>query len=141
MGSFSRCDDIQPLVLHAFASAPNPVKIGIALELLRIPYKIQIWEFGSDPEIGVKGPKFALLSENGRVPVLEDPNTGVVAWESGAVMNYIRRRYDKDDTVLGLAGKTTSGAVTEQDRVDLEKWELLLLTTVGPMSGQLVWYT
>ena len=141
MGSLTDKEGLQPLVLHAFATGPNPYKIAMALELVKVPYRVQIWEFGSDPERGVKGAKFAPLSENGRVPVLEDPNTGVTAWESGAVMNYVRRQYDKDDTVLGLSGKTASGVVTEQDRVDLEKWELLLLTTVGPMSGQLIWYT
>jgi hypothetical protein len=108
MGSLSEEVQMKPLVLHSFATSPNPLKIAIALELLRLPYRVQIWEFGSDPTIGVKGAKFAPLSENGRVPVLEDPNTGVVAW---------------------------------QDRVDMEKYELLLLTTVAPFSGQLVWYT
>ena len=130
-----------PLVLHSFATSPNPLKIAIAMELVRLPYQVQIWEFGSDPERGVKSARFSPLSENGRVPVLEDPNTGVTAWESGAVMNYIRRQYDKDEKVLGLAGKTSSGSITEQDRVDLDKWEQLLLTTTAPMSGQLVWYT
>jgi glutathione S-transferase len=141
MGSLSEEVQMKPLVLHSFATSPNPLKIAIALELLRLPYQVEIWEFGSDPTTGVKGAKFAPLSENGRVPVLEDPNTGVVAWESGAVMNYIRRQYDKDEKVLGLGGKTKNGVITEQDRVDMEKYELLLLTTVAPFSGQLVWYT
>ena len=132
---------LTPLTLHTFATAPNPAKIAIALELLQIPYQIKIWEFGADPDRGVKSAKFAPLSENGRVPVLEDPNTGVTAWESGAVMSYLRRLYDKEDRILGLAGKTSDAVVSEQDRVDFEKWELLLLTTVGPMSGQLVFFT
>lgn len=141
MSDSSGTANLKPLILHGFATSPNPAKIAMALELLKVPWQMQIWEFGHDPERGVKSTKFAPLSENGRVPVLEDPNTGVVAWESGAVMNYVRRQYDRDDKVLGLAGKTASGVVTEQDRVDFEKWELLLLTTTAPFSGQLVWYT
>jgi glutathione S-transferase len=38
-------------------------------------------------------------SENGRMPALEDPTTGVVSWESGAIMNYVRRVYDKDNKI------------------------------------------
>ena len=140
MGSTAPPDGLKPLVLHAFPTSPNPAKIAIALELLRLPYEVRIWEFGADPEKGVKGANFFPLSENGRVPVLQDPNTGVTSWESGAVMNYLRRVYDKQDKVLGLAGKTSSGEVSEQDRVDVDKWELLLLTTAAPMTGQLVFF-
>ena len=143
----SNSADLQPLILHAFATSPNPLKIAIALELLRLPYKLQIWDFGDDPVNGVKSAAFATLSENGRVPVLEDANTGVVAWESGAVMNYLRRVYDAEGRVLGLTGKGSGREgeggereVTEQDKVDFDKWEELLKTTLGPMTGQMVWF-
>ncbi|KAK7750936.1 hypothetical protein SLS62_007068 [Diatrype stigma] len=92
------------------------------------------WEFGDNPEKGVKGAKFLVINENGRVPALEDPNTGVVSWESGACMNYLRRAYDKDGRILRPRGDS------EQDRVDFDKWEYFLLTTLGPMTGQTNWY-
>ena len=132
----------KPLILHALANSPNPLKISIALELLSLPYEINVWQFGDDPKSGVKGEAFATLSENGRVPVLEDPNTGVTAWESGAIMNYLRRKYDAEGTILGLTGKGSGegGQVTDQDLVDFEKWEYLLLTTLAPFSGQVVWF-
>ncbi|OAP62040.1 hypothetical protein AYL99_04243 [Fonsecaea erecta] len=120
---------IKPLLLHAHHNGPNPIKIAIALEFLQVPYTLRLWQGGDDPEHGVKGTAFLKINENGRVPALEDPNTGVTSWESGAVMNYIRRVYDKDNKI-GPRGDT------EQDRVDLEKWEYLLLTTLAPMSGQ-----
>ncbi|KAH0354824.1 glutathione S-transferase, partial [Aureobasidium melanogenum] len=125
--------NIKPLILHAHTTGPNPIKIAIALEKLKLPYKIKLWEFGDNPENGLKGAKFLAINENGRVPALEDPNTGVVSWESGAVMNYIRRKYDTENK-LGPQGKS------EQDVVDFEKWEYFLLTTVGPMTGQTNWY-
>ncbi|KAG9601211.1 glutathione S-transferase, partial [Aureobasidium melanogenum] len=125
--------NIKPLILHAHTTGPNPIKIAIALEKLKIPYEIKLWEFGDNPENGLKGAKFLAINENGRVPALEDPNSGVVSWESGAVMNYIRRKYDAENK-LGPQGKT------EQDIVDFEKWEYFLLTTVGPMTGQTNWY-
>lgn len=123
----------QPLVLHAHKTGPNPIKIAIALEALGVNYDVKFWEFGDDAEKGVKGERFLEINENGRVPALEDPQTGVVSWESGACMNYIRRVYDKQGT-LGPIGKT------EQDLVDFEKWEYFLLTTLGPMTGQTNWY-
>ncbi|KAG9529772.1 glutathione S-transferase, partial [Aureobasidium melanogenum] len=125
--------NIKPLTLHAHTTGPNPIKIAIALEKLKLPYEIKLWEFGDNPENGLKGAKFLAINENGRVPALEDPNSGVVSWESGAVMNYIRRKYDAENE-LGPQGKS------EQDVVDFEKWEYFLLTTVGPMTGQTNWY-
>lgn len=124
---------MQTLVLHAHATGPNPIKIAIALEALSLPYKVQQWEFGDDPKKGVKGETFLKINENGRVPALEDPNTGVVSWESGACMNYIRRVYDKSN-LLGPVDDT------EQNRVDFEKWEYFLLSTLGPMTGQTNWF-
>lgn len=123
----------KPLVLHAHATGPNPIKIAIALELLKVPYEIKMWDFSDNAETGVKGSAFHAINENGRVPALQDPNTGVVSWESGAVMNYLRRVYDKTGS-LGPKGKT------EQDIVDFEKWEYFLLTSLGPMTGQTNWF-
>lgn len=124
---------MQPLVLHAHATGPNPIKIALALEALHLPYTVKQWQFGDDPNNGVKGKAFLRINENGRVPALEDPNTGVVSWESGACMNYTRRVYDKQN-LLGPVGDT------EQDRVDFDKWEYFLLSTLGPMTGQTNWY-
>ncbi|KAI1384768.1 glutathione S-transferase [Hypoxylon trugodes] len=123
----------KPLILHAHATGPNPFKIAAALEFLQVPYVVKLWDFGPDPTKGVKGAAFLAINENGRVPALEDPNTGVVSWESGACMNYARRVYDKGN-VLGPKGDG------EQGRVDFEKWEYFLLTTLGPMTGQTNWY-
>ncbi|KGO78189.1 Glutathione S-transferase/chloride channel, C-terminal [Penicillium italicum] len=124
---------IKPLVLHAHATGPNPVKIAIALEALHIPFEVKQWDFSDNPKTGVKGAEFLKVNENGRVPAIEDPNTGVVAWESGACMNYIRRVYDNGNTI-GPSGDSA------QDLVDFEKWEYFLLSTLGPMSGQTNWF-
>lgn len=125
--------DLKPLLLHAHATGPNPIKIAIALEALKVPYSVRFWDFSDDPGKGVKSTAFLAVNENGRVPAVEDPNTGVVAWESGACMNYIRRVYDKANR-LGPPGKT------EQDQVDFQKFEYFLLTTLGPMTGQVNWF-
>ncbi|KAJ6145385.1 hypothetical protein N7470_009280 [Penicillium chermesinum] len=125
---------VKPLILHAHATGPNPIKVAIALESLKVPYIVKQWDFSDNPETGVKGSAFLKINENGRVPALEDPNTGVVSWESGACMNYVRRVYDKGNTI----GPPGSSA---QDLVDFEKWEYFLLTTLGPMTGQTNWFS
>lgn len=126
-------ETLKPLTLHAHSTGPNPYKVAIVLEFLSIPYEVRLWEFGDDPEKGVKGQAFLQINENGRVPALDDPNTGVISWESGAVINYLLRNYDKK-RILGPRGSS------EQDRVDFEKWTLFLLTGLGPMMGQTNWY-
>ncbi|KAF1359847.1 thioredoxin-like protein [Lizonia empirigonia] len=114
--------DQKPLILHAHATGPNPIKVAIAVELLKLPYEVKSWEFGDDPKKGVKGETFLKINENGRVPALEDPNTGVVSWESGAILNYIRRQYDASGTKLGPRS-ADGGKPSAQDIVDFEKWE------------------
>ena len=118
----------KPLVLHAHGTGPNPYKIAAALEFLGLPYEVKLWQFGDAPN-GVKGPEFLKINENGRVPAVEDPNTGVVSWESGACMNYLLRVYDKEDK-LGPKGDD------EQARVDFDKWTFFLVSSLGPMMGQ-----
>ncbi|KAK3715732.1 hypothetical protein LTR37_006957 [Vermiconidia calcicola] len=124
--------NLKPLVLHAHGTGPNPYKIAAALESLNLPYEVKLWQFG-DAANGVKGPQFTKINENGRVPALEDPNTGVVSWESGAVMNYLLRLYDQENK-LGPRGNS------EQDRVDFDKWIFFLVSTLGPMMGQVNWF-
>ena len=122
---------MQPVLLHGHASSPNPVKVAIVLEYLKIHYHIKIWDISDDPKQGVRGTDFAKLSPNGRVPVIEDPNTGVKVWESGAIINYLKRQYDLSNIL---------GRPSLQGQADLEQWEHLLVTTVGPMSGQMTWF-
>lgn len=47
----------------------------------------------------VKQEPHILLNPNGRVPTLEDPNTGIVLWESGAIIEYLVETYDKEQKV------------------------------------------
>ena len=84
---------------------------------------MKLWQFG-DAENGLKGAKFLKVSENGRVPALEDPNTNVTSWESGACLNYLLRVYDK--------GSKLGPSDSEQARVDFDKWIFFLVSSIGP---------
>jgi len=82
-----------------------------------------------DAKNGVKGTEFLSINENGRVPAVEDPNTSVTSWGSGACINYLLRVYDKQNQ-LGPRGSS------EQDHVDFDKWMFFLVSSLGPMMGQ-----
>lgn len=44
----------------------------------------------------IKQEPFVSVNPNGRVPAIEDPNTGITLWESGAIMEYLIDTYDKE---------------------------------------------
>jgi glutathione S-transferase len=44
----------------------------------------------------VKQEPYTLLNPNGRLPTIEDPNTGMTLWESGAIIEYLIETYDKE---------------------------------------------
>ncbi|KAJ9612967.1 hypothetical protein H2200_002908 [Cladophialophora chaetospira] len=107
------------------------------MEYLQIPYEVRIWSIVFDRTKGVNlDNSLDKLSPNGRVPVINDPNTGVELWESGAILNYLKRQYDH----TGKLGPKGDSEQSIKDLAELEKWEMLLLTTIGPMTGQLVWF-
>ncbi|KAL2056619.1 hypothetical protein ABVK25_003013 [Lepraria finkii] len=84
--------NLKPLTLHAHGTGPNPYKVATVLSALK-PTRPSCESSVTAPN-GVKGPHFLKINGNGRVPALED-NTSFVSWESGAVINYLLRVYDK----------------------------------------------
>ncbi|MCJ1375784.1 hypothetical protein MMC20_007021 [Loxospora ochrophaea] len=124
---------LKPLTLHAHSSGPNPYKAAILLEALSLPYTVKLWEFGPGPN-GVKGPAFLKINPNGRVPALEDPNTGVTSWESLAVLNYLCRTYDTSYKFH------PSPDAPAQQLSDYDSWTSFLISTLGPFQGQVNWY-
>ena len=122
---------LKPLVLHAHSTGPNPYKVALVLEKLGLAYTVKLWDFSASSS-GVKGPEFTAINPNGRVPALEDPNTGVTSWESLACINYLLRVYD--------SGNKLGPAENEQARADFDAWTSFLVSTLGPMLGQCNWF-
>lgn len=117
----------KPLVLYSHATGPNPWKVAIILEELKIPYETKFLEF---PQM--KQEPYESLNPNGRVPAIEDPNTGVKLFESGAIIEYLIETYD------------TSAALHSTSSPDkfLEKsWLHFQMSGQGPYFGQKAWFT
>nr|XP_001391317.2 glutathione S-transferase Ure2-like protein [Aspergillus niger CBS 513.88] len=105
---------LKPITLYGHTMGPNPWKVAMVLEELEIPYKT-IYIAAAD----VKKEPLTLVNPNGRVPAIEDPNTGITLWESGAIIEYLSETYDKDNKISFPAG-TPDGQ--------------------GPYFGQAVWF-
>ncbi|KAF2244525.1 glutathione S-transferase domain-containing protein [Trematosphaeria pertusa] len=119
--------DIQPIKLWLTPPGPNPYKVLVILEELSLPYEIISFKFDD-----VKKPPFVTLNPNGRVPAIEDPNTGLTLWESGAIILYLVEQYD------------TQGRLTHGDKVverNLERqWLMFQMSGQGPYFGQAAWF-
>lgn len=63
---------IKPLTLWGHWGAPNPFKVCIVLEALGLPYGTRLLELSE-----VKQDSYVKLNPNGRLPTLQDPNTGL----------------------------------------------------------------
>ncbi len=60
---------------------PNPSKVAMILNELGVP-----WEEKTIQYADIKGPEYLKVNPNGRLPTIEDPNTGIKIWESGAII-------------------------------------------------------
>ena len=89
----------KPIKLYSHAGGPNPWKVAIILEELKIPYETEMMQF---PDL--KKDPFESINPNGRVPAIEDPNTGLKLWESGAIIEYLLETYDKDNSLSYTKG-------------------------------------
>jgi len=117
----------QPIILYSHASGPNPWKVAIILEELGLKYETKFLEFPH----GVKGKEFTAKNPNGRVPCIEDPNTGITLWESGAIIEYLIENYDK-------SGKLTYSSFPE--KYHLKQWLYFQVSGQGPYFGQAAWF-
>jgi len=115
----------KPLTLYGFKSnSPNPWKVAIVLEELNIPYTTTYIEHSE-----VKGDKFTKVNPNGRVPAIEDPNTGITLWESAAIIEYLVDTYDKTGSLTYKEG---------HEKWQVKQWLYFQMSGQGPYYGQAV---
>lgn len=104
----------------------SPRKVAIILEELGIPYTSVIQDISK-----VKQAPYTDVNPNGRLPAIEDPNTGVTLWESGAIIQYLIEEYDKD----GVLTYTST-----PEKYQLTQWLMFQMSGQGPYYGQAAWF-
>lgn len=118
---------LKPIVLYSHATGPNPWKVAAVLEELSLPYETKFLQF---PEM--KQDPFEKVNPNGRVPAIEDPNTGLNLFESGAIIEYLVETYDKQNTISFAPGSP--------DYFAAKQWLHFQMSGQGPYFGQAVWF-
>lgn len=104
------------------ALGPNPWKSAIVLEELGLQYENRFIEAAD-----VKKRPYLDLNPNGRVPCIEDPNTGMVLWESAAINEYLVHTYDRTGTLWCPEGP---------DHFVMKQWLYFQMSGQGPYYGQ-----
>ncbi|KAH7160899.1 glutathione S-transferase [Dactylonectria macrodidyma] len=116
--------DLKPITIYVHGRGPNPKKVIMIFEELGIPYTA----------IPIKNPKdesYTKINPNGRLPAIEDPNTGLTLWESGAIIEYIIETYDKEE-------KLTFSSTPEKWL--LKQYLHFQMSGQGPYYGQAAWF-
>jgi len=118
---------LKPIKLWSHAKGPNPWKIAIICKELNVPYENQFLEDGK-----IKEEPFISINPNGRVPAIEDPNTGYTIWESGAIIKYMVDEYDKDHKI---------SYATKPELYHTDEWLFFQVSGQGPYFGQFAWFS
>jgi len=118
---------LKPITLYSHATGPNPWKVAIILEELGVPYASKMMDMGD-----LKKEPYEKKSINGRVPTIEDPNTDITLWESGAIIEYLVETYDKS----GKFHYTSS-----PEKFLTQQWLHFQMSEQGPYFGQAAWFS
>ncbi|ETS76586.1 hypothetical protein PFICI_11973 [Pestalotiopsis fici W106-1] len=117
----------QPIRVWLTPPGPNPWKVIFLLEELGLNFEIKSFSFAD-----VKKKPFIDVNPNGRVPAIEDPNTGITLWESGAIYQYIIELYDTERRHLSYEGV--------KERHLCSQYLHFQMSGQGPYYGQAGWF-
>ncbi|KAI3324126.1 glutathione S-transferase [Xylariaceae sp. AK1471] len=116
----------KPIRVWIIPPGPNPWKAVFLFEELGLNYEIKSFRFDD-----VKKKPFININPNGRVPAIEDPNTDITLWESGAIYQYLVELYD-DEKRLSYD--------TLKERHLCNQWLHFQMSGQGPYYGQMGWF-
>ncbi|KAL1977721.1 hypothetical protein VTN31DRAFT_580 [Thermomyces dupontii] len=117
---------MKPIVLYTHPLGPNPWKTAIVLEELGLPHEYRWIDYDQ-----VHRKPYTDLNPNGRVPCIEDPNTGMVLWESAAINEYLVQTYDRSQKLWCAEGR---------DHFYMKQWLYFQMSGQGPYYGQGAWF-
>ncbi len=101
-------------------TTPNGRKVSIMLEELEVEYTTHSIDIGKDQQFT---PEFLAVSPNNKIPAIVDHETGQVLMESGAILLYLARKYER---------LLPDGA----ERWRCVEWLMWQMGGLGPMLGQ-----
>ena len=101
------------------SSTPNGRKISIMLEELGIKYNPILISLDKKEQFS---PEFSKISPTNKIPVIVDKESGQIIFESGAILLYLAKKYNK--------------FLNEKDYWDVVQWLFFQMAYVGPMLGQ-----
>lgn len=118
---------LKPIKLYGH-TGPNPPKVYMLLTELGLPFDLDMIQV-----MEAKRPDFVQnVNPNGRLPAIQDPNTGLTLWESGAILEYLTETYDKEHKLSFPAGSA--------DFYHARQWLYFQTTGQGPYFGQAIWF-
>jgi glutathione S-transferase len=118
---------LKPIKVWGELTTPNPPKVLIILEELNVRYEVKPIDFAA-----LKQKPYTDLNPNGRMPTIEDPNTGLVLWETGAILQYLISTYDKDGKISYSTGN---------EHWQQLQWLAFQISGQGPYFGQYTWFS
>ena len=101
------------------SSTPNGRKISIMLEELAVKYKPILISLDKKEQFS---PEFSKISPTNKIPVIVDKESGQIIFESGAILLYLAKKYNK--------------FLNEKDYWNVVQWLFFQMAYVGPMLGQ-----
>ena len=101
------------------SSTPNGQKISIMLEELDIKYNPILISLDKKEQFS---PEFSKISPTNKIPVIVDKDSGQIIFESGAILLYLAKKYNK--------------FLNEKDYWNVVQWLFFQMAYVGPMLGQ-----
>ncbi|KAF2023904.1 glutathione S-transferas-like protein [Setomelanomma holmii] len=118
---------LEPITIHG-KHGPNGEKVRMLAEELSLPYNLVEIQFSE-----VKKPAFTAINPNGRIPAIQDPNTDLTLWESGAILEYFIEKYDTQRKISFEPGS--------KEEYLAKQWLYFQVSGQGPYYGQAVWFT
>ena len=101
-------------------TTPNGRKVSILLEELSVPYTVHPIDISKDEQFA---PDFMKIAPNNRIPAIVDHETGIQMMETGAIMLYLSKKYNKFQC--------------EGDEYwKMIEWLMWQMGGLGPMLGQ-----
>ena len=105
-------------------STPNGYKVSIMLEEVGLEYAVHLVDIRHDEQFA---PAFLAVSPNNKIPAIVDD--GLPVFDSGAILVYLA---EKTGQLLPTQGAS---------RTKVLQWLMFQMAHVGPMLGQLAWFT